>query len=52
MPESLHAALQAAQWRYYTFIGGGARFMCSWHTADEDIEVLVADLRGAALGPR
>lgn len=48
MPEALHAALHAANWRYYTFIGGGARFMCSWHTSDEDIEALVCDLQRAS----
>jgi threonine aldolase len=48
MSEEFHAALHAADWRYYTFIGGGARFMCSWHTSDEDIDTLIRDLQLAA----
>jgi threonine aldolase len=36
-------------WLFYTFIGsGGARFMCSWETREEDVEALVADLREVA----
>jgi threonine aldolase len=38
-----HARLKAAGWAYYTFIGGAARFVCSWATRDED----VASLAGA-----
>lgn len=31
-------------WRFYTFIGtGGARFMCSWHTTDDEISALVGE---------
>ena len=40
------AALRARGWRFYTFIGsGGARFMCSWDTAEEDVTALVNDVR-------
>jgi threonine aldolase len=41
--------LRRRGWHFYTFIGsGGARFMCSWETREEDIEALAADLREAA----
>ena len=43
------AALRVRGWQFYTFIGsGGARFMCSWETTDEDIDALVADIRDTA----
>ncbi len=38
--------LKAAGWVYYSFIGGGARFMCSWKTTPEEVETLLADARG------
>ena len=39
-------ALRARGWRFYTFIGaGGARFMCSWDTAESDVAALVNDVR-------
>ncbi len=32
-------------WHFYDFIGTGFyRFMCSWNTADEDIDLLISDL--------
>jgi threonine aldolase len=36
------ARLQAAGWKYYQFIGGAARFMCSWRTTEAEVEALVA----------
>jgi len=36
-------------WKYYHFIGGGARFMCSWQTQPEDVEALMDDFREGAL---
>jgi threonine aldolase len=42
----VHARIQAAGWKYYVFIGGGARFMCSWSTTAEDVENLLAAARG------
>ena len=36
-------------WHFYTFIGsGGARFMCSWETTQEDVTALATDLREIA----
>jgi len=40
------ARLQAAEWRYYRFIGGAARFMCSWSTTDAEIDEIVETARG------
>lgn len=38
-------ALRAKGWRFYEFIGGGgARFMCSWDTAPDDVDALLEDL--------
>jgi threonine aldolase len=40
--------LRACGWKFYTFIGaGGCRFMCSWDTQPEDVDVLAADVRSA-----
>lgn len=39
-------ALRTRGWRFYTFIGaGGARFMCSWDTAESDVTALINDVR-------
>jgi len=38
--------LENRGWVFYSFIGvGGARFMCSWDTQQEDIDALVSDIR-------
>ena len=48
MPETAASALRAAGWRFYSFIGaGGARFMCSWLTSEEDVRQLAAAVRKA-----
>lgn len=48
LPPGVADALHAAGWRFYSFIGtGGARFMCSWDTTEDDVAALVEDLRGA-----
>jgi threonine aldolase len=42
MPEAVAVALRAAGWHFYSFIGsGGARFMCSWQTTEQDVQQLV-----------
>jgi threonine aldolase len=41
------AALQERGWKFYTFIGGAARFMFSWDTKRERIDQLCNDLRSA-----
>ena len=48
IPERATAALRAAGWHFYSFIGtGGARFMCSWQTTDEDVQRLVQAVKSA-----
>ena len=41
-------ALRQRGWKFYTFIGGAARFMCSWDTSRERIDELCRDLRECA----
>ena len=47
LPEHAHETLRRRGWKYYVFIGGGARFMCSWSTTPEDVDALVRDIREA-----
>jgi threonine aldolase len=48
MPESVASALREEGWRFYSFIGaGGARFMCSWQTTEEDVLLLADAVRVA-----
>ena len=47
LPESALQALRASGWVFYTFIGGGARFMCSWATEEAAIDALAADMANA-----
>ena len=47
LPTDVAQALRDKGWKFYTFIGaGGARLMCSWDTTDEDVDALLADVRG------
>jgi threonine aldolase len=48
MPAAYHSALKELGWGFYTFIGNGARFMCSWKTTEKDVEELVSDLKKVA----
>ena len=50
MPQPALAALQGRGWRFYTFIGGGARFMCSWDTSEARVRELAADVRAVVDG--
>jgi threonine aldolase len=46
LPPRCHEQLAAKGWHYYTFISpGGARFMCSWATTEQDVDALLADVR-------
>jgi threonine aldolase len=38
-------AMRQRGWKFYTFIGGAARFMCSWDTKRERIDEFCRDLR-------
>ena len=49
MPVNLIDALHQSGWHFYTFIGSGhARFMCSWQSREEDIQVFGDELRALA----
>jgi threonine aldolase len=49
LPSAVIVALRARGWVFYDFIGtGGSRFMCSWATAEEDVDALLADIRALA----
>lgn len=51
LPEEVATRLRNAGWKFYTFIGqGGARFMCSWDTTEQDVRDLAAALRQAIAG--
>jgi threonine aldolase len=46
LPRKTIEGLWARGWMFYTFIGaGGCRFMCSWDTQAEDVDLFVADLK-------
>jgi threonine aldolase len=40
--------LRARGWRFYTFIGGGARFMFAWDSDMERVDDLIRDIRAIA----
>ncbi|MEP9359101.1 low specificity L-threonine aldolase [Sphingomonas sp. KR3-1] len=46
-PAAVLDRLAARGWRFYTFIGGGARFMFAWDAQPERVAQLAADLREA-----
>jgi threonine aldolase len=45
MPPATMDGLRARGWRFYTFIGGGARFMFAWDAKFDRVDQLIADLR-------
>ena len=47
MAPAVMERLRARGWRFYTFIGGGARFMFAWDAEPARLDALVADLRDA-----
>ncbi|WP_019833613.1 threonine aldolase family protein [Sphingomonas sp. PR090111-T3T-6A] len=47
LPAEAMEALRTRGWRFYTFIGGGARFMFAWDTELARVEALAADIREA-----
>ena len=50
LPDSMDLFLHQQGWKYYHFIGGGARFMCSWQTQKEDVQALLGDMTRYAAG--
>jgi len=47
-PEPVLEGLRARGWRFYTFIGGGARFMFAWNADPARVDQLAADIRAAS----
>lgn len=47
-PAPVLDALRSRGWRFYTFIGGGARFMFAWDADPARVDALAADIRDAA----
>jgi threonine aldolase len=45
LPQPTQDALRAKGWHFYTFIGGGARFMFAWDSDPTRIDALVNDLK-------
>jgi threonine aldolase len=41
-------ALRNRGWSFYTFIGGGARFMFAWDADPARVDALAADIRAAS----
>jgi threonine aldolase len=50
MSDSRLAALRDRGWRFYTFIGGGARFMFAWDSSPQRVDELAADIAAIASG--
>lgn len=44
LPANVAQALKDRGWDFYDFIGGGSRFMCSWQTAETDIDALISEI--------
>ena len=50
-PDKTLQVLQQRGWKFYTFIGGAARFMFSWDSTFARIDELCGDLRSATESP-
>jgi threonine aldolase len=48
LPDPVITRLKDLGWVFYTFIGGSARFMCSWATTMQAVDALATDI-GSAL---
>jgi threonine aldolase len=48
MPATLAERLRGRGWRFYDFIGGAYRLMCSWDTGDDDVDRLLGDFHELA----
>ena len=48
LPDKIKDGLKERGWKFYSFIGGGSRFMCSWRTTDHDVDAIVADAFASA----
>lgn len=47
LPESVQAILRERGWHFYTFIGGAARFVCSWSSTPAQVDALTAAIASA-----
>jgi threonine aldolase len=47
-PEPVLERLRGLGWRFYTFIGGGARFMFAWDADPARVDALAADIAACA----
>lgn len=45
LPETTQAALREKGWKFYNFIGGCSRLMCSWSTSEEQVDRFLRDVR-------
>lgn len=45
LPPAMAEGLRNRGWRFYTFIGGGARFMFGWDAQAARVDALITDLR-------
>lgn len=43
LPSRIKDGLKECGWKFYSFIGGGSRLMCSWATTEADVNAFVAD---------
>lgn len=48
LPEGIKEGLKRRGWIFYDFIGGCSRFMCSWLTTTENVEMLLRDFAACA----
>jgi threonine aldolase len=44
MPQAKLDALRKRGWHFYTFIGGGARFMFAWDAQPQRVDELADDI--------
>ncbi|UAK26183.1 threonine aldolase family protein [Sphingomonas nostoxanthinifaciens] len=50
-PQPVLEGLRARGWRFYTFIGGGARFMFAWDAQLARVDELARDIRAVSTAP-
>lgn len=51
LPETIADELRQRGWKFYTFIGGGARFMFAWDAEPERVRELAKDLQSICRVP-
>ncbi len=51
LSEALQKNLRARGWHFYTFIGGAARFVCSWSSTAAQVDALIAAIARAVAEP-